>query len=165
MADVNVRGILITHKVGWEIMKLNKIIVAIISGAALIVGTVAVVSMTGQPKAPEIASTSTSAVNQVISDKLDIPVDNKIENPAEKAAPAVVASAQSMADSRTSFAALKAALPQSIPVPCPIWILGQLAGYSKTTIKTADGGPPNPELVPGAIWVMQKVATAAAKTL
>lgn len=153
-------------------MKLNKNIVAILSGAALLVGTVAVVSMTSQPKVPEVASTSAvnqetsvKAVNQVISVKLDIPVEEKLEKPAEKAAPVVVASARSMADPRGSFAALKASLPQSIPVPCPIWILGQLSGYSKTTTKTADGGTPNPELVPGAIWVMQQVAAAASKTL
>lgn len=137
------------QKVGWEIMKLNKKIFAISSGAALFVGIVAAVSMTSLPNAPEVASTSAANMGGSV----------------EKATPLILASAQSMAGPRANMAAGEAALPQSIPVPCPIWILGQLSGYSKMTIQTADGATPNPKLVPGGIWFMQKFSAVAAKAL
>lgn len=142
-------------KVGWEIMKFNKKIVAILSGAALFAGAVAVVSMTSLPKAPEVAGISVANTGA--------PVES--ENSVKKPAPVILASVDSMAGPRANLEAVRAALPQSIPVPCPIWILAQLTGYSKTTVKTADGTTPNPKLVPGGIWVMQKFAAAAAKTL
>lgn len=130
-------------------MKLNKHIFAISLGAAMFVAMVINVSILSVPKASVAASTG--AVNSGGS--------------VEKAAPIILASAHSLADPQPYMVAAKAALPQSIPVPCPIWILGQLTGYSKTTVQTADGARPNPELVPGGIWFMQKFSQAAAKTL
>lgn len=116
-------------------MKLNKHIFSISLGTALFVAMVA----------------SSSAVNSAGSVK--------------EAAPVILASAHSVAAPRANKIAAGIALPQSIPVPCPIWILGQITGYSKTTMKTADGATPNPKLVPGGIWFMQKFSEAAAKTL
>ncbi|MHA1165011.1 MAG: hypothetical protein ACTSP0_05435 [Alphaproteobacteria bacterium] len=130
-------------------MKLNKNIFAITLGAALFVAMVGIVSMISVPAASIVASSS--AINSAGS--------------VEKATPIILASAHSLAAPRTNMAAGEAALPQSIPVPCPIWILGQLTGYSKTTVKTANGATPNPKLVPGGIWLMQKFSEAAAKTL
>ncbi len=130
-------------------MKLNKQFYTIAFGAALFAGMVGVVAMTSPPEAPEIASANAAGANV----------------PVEKSTPIILASAHTMADPRASLANIKAALPQSIPVPCPIWILGQLTGYSKTTVQTADGSTPNPKLVPGGIWLMQKFTEAVSKTL
>ena len=130
-------------------MKLNKHIFTVTFGAVLFLAMVIVVSFISVPKASVTANAG--AVNSGSS--------------VEKATPLILASAHSPAAPRTKTAVAEAALPQSIPVPCPIWFLGQLTGYSRTTIQTSDGAKPNPKLVPGGIWFMQKFSEAAAKSL
>jgi len=145
----------------WEIMKHNNHIFAISLGAASIAAMIFVVSMISLPKASE--TTIAGAVNTASAVNTSSAVETV--RSIEKAAPIILASAHSTAAPQTILAAAKSALPQSIPVPCPIWILGQLTGYSKTTTKTADGAKLNPKLVPGGIWFMQKFSEAVAKSL
>ena len=145
----------VTLQPEWEIMKHNNHIFTISLGAASFAAMIFVVSMISVPKASETAIAG--AVNTVSS--------VETVRTVEKAAPIILAPAHSAAAPQTILAAAKSALPQSIPVPCPIWILGQLTGYSKTTIQTADGVKPNPKLVPGGIWFMQKFSEAVSKSL
>lgn len=133
-------------------MKLNKQVYAVAFGLALFTGMVAVVGAISVPKAPEIVSTSAPGT-----------LDTKVS--VEQAAPVILASSHSIAAPQVQMAVAKFTMPDSIPVPCPIWFLGQITGYHKTTVKTADGSTPNPKLVPGAIWFMQKFTAAATKTL
>ncbi len=116
-------------------MKLNKSIFARSPGSATLMAMVMVVSMISLPGAPYAAS------------------------PADKAAPAIPASAQP----HVTDAGAKQ--PLSIPVPCPIWLLGQIAGYGKTETRSAEGAKPSVEMVPGGIWLMQKFSEAVRKAI
>ena len=122
-------------------MKLNKNVLAISLGTAMLMAMVIIVSMISVPKAPPVVNT------------------------ADKAPSLILAAAHSLAAPQTNVAAAGATKPLSIPVPCPIWILGQIAGIGTTANQSADGAPPSVEMVPGGIWFMQKFSEVVRKAI